>query len=170
MSNLRKALSITLIIGMLISIFLVYEHFSPKGSELCHIVSGFDCGIVNKSPYANADGIFYLLTIDFNLNLPLINISEMNVFFDLITSNAFLGLLILLFLFILNNNPHKKILWIKQKDNKKWIIGILIFSVIYGPIYLFAIQHFILYTYCLFCILLDLVLITALIIAIKIKN
>ena len=168
--NSRKLLSLFLIIGMLISLFLVYEHFSPKGSELCHIVSGFDCGIVNKSPYANIDGIFYLLVIDFNLNLPLLNISDINVFFDLITSNAFLGFLTLLLLYFLNKNRDRKVLWINKDDNRKWTIGILIFSVIYGAGYLFAIQHFILKTYCLFCILLDLTLIVALVIAVKIKN
>ncbi|MEK6792672.1 MAG: vitamin K epoxide reductase family protein [Nanoarchaeota archaeon] len=170
MNNLRKALSITLIIGMLISLFLLYEHFSPSASKFCTFGKHFDCGIVNKSPYANIDGIFYLLTIDFNLNLPLINVSNINWFFDLITANAFLGFLTLLFLFILNKNPNKKVLWIKPRDNRKWVISILIFGVIYGVGYLFAIQHFVLYTYCLFCLLLDIAIITSLILAIKIKN
>src|SRR3989344_2808480 len=84
---------IVLVIGMLISLFLVYEHFTPTASKFCSFGKGFDCGIVNKSPYANIDGISYLLTIDFGLDLPLINISGINLFFDFITSNAFLGLL-----------------------------------------------------------------------------
>lgn len=170
MMNKRKVLSLILIIGMLISLFLVYEHFSPSASKLCTFGENFDCGIVNKSPYANLDGLFYLLTIDFNLNLPLINISDLNVILDLLTSNAFLGFLTLLLIYILNKNPNKKVFWIKAENNRKWTIGLLIFGVIYGAGYLFAIQHFILHTYCLFCILLDLILIASLAIAVKIKS
>ena len=168
--NPRKILSITLIIGMLISLFLLYEHLSPSASKFCTFGKSFDCGIVNKSPYANLDGIFYLLTIDLNLNLPLINISDINIVFDIINSNAFLGFLTLLFIYILNKNRHKKVLWIKPQENRKWTIGILTFGVLYGAGYLFAIQHFILKTYFLFCILLDLTIITSLILAIKVKN
>ena len=166
----RKFLSILLITGMLISLFLIYEHFSTSSSKLCHLGAKFDCGIVNKSPYANLDGISYLLTIDFNLNLPLINISDINWFFDLITSVAFLGFITLLFVYFLNKNKDRKVLWIEKQDNKKWIIIILAFGVLFGAGYLFAVQHFILHTYCLFCILLDITLITALITAIKIRN
>ncbi len=168
--NSRKILSIILIIGMLISLFLLYEHLSSSAVKFCTFGKHFDCGIVNKSPYANLDGIFYLLTIDFNLNLPLLNISDINLFFDILTSNAFLGFLTLLLIYVLNKNHNKKVLWIKKEDNREWTLGILTFSVLYGAGYLFAIQHFILKTYCLFCILLDITLIVALIIAIKIKH
>lgn len=168
--NERKIVSIFLIIGMILSLFLVYDHFSASASKFCSFGSTLDCGIVNKSPYANLDGIFYLLTIDLNLNFPLINISDMNWFFDFLTTNAFLSFLTLLFVYILNKNQNKNIFWIKEKDNKKWIVGILIFATIYGAGYLFAIQKFILITYCLVCLLLDAVIILSLIISIKSKN
>jgi len=168
--NERKIVSIFLIIGMILSLFLVYEHFSASASKFCSFGSTLDCGIVNKSPYANLDGIFYLLTIDLNINFPLINISDMNWFFDFLTTNAFLGFITLLFVYILNKNQNKKIFWIKEKDNKKWIVGILIFATIYGAGYLFAIQKFILVTYCLLCILLDAVIILSLIMSMKIKD
>src|SRR3989344_4393241 len=102
--NPRKILSILLIIGMILSLYLLYEHFSTTTSKLCTFGENFNCGIVNKSPYANLDGIFYLLTIDLNLNLPLINISDINVILDFLTANAFLGFLTLLLLFFLNKN------------------------------------------------------------------
>ena len=168
--NPRKILSILLIIGMILSLYLLYEHFSTTTSKLCTFGENFNCGIVNKSPYANLDGIFYLLTIDLNLNLPLINISDINVILDFLTANAFLGFLTLLLLFFLNKNKDRKVLWIKKEQNRKWTLGILIFSIIYGSIYLLAIQHFILHTYCLFCILLDLIIIASFIVALKIKN
>lgn len=166
----RLWLSIFLVLGILISAFLVYEHFSETASKFCTFGNNLDCGIVNKSPYANLDGISYLLTIDFNIPLPLIDISGINLFFDFITANAFLGLLTLFFILLLNLNYKKsKFLFIMKKSNVKWIRGVLIFGVIYG-FYLFIIQHFILKTYCIFCLALDLVMIISLIISFKIKN
>jgi uncharacterized membrane protein len=168
--GLSLTLNILLILGMLVSLFLVYEHFSPSVSKFCTFGNSFDCGIVNKSPYANLDGISYLLTIDFNLPIPLIDISGINLFFDAITSNAFLGFLTLLFLFLLRTKfKNKKLLWIKPDKNKKWVTGLLIFGIIYG-FYLFLIQHFILKTYCIFCIALDIIILISLIISIKLKN
>lgn len=170
MSKQRKALSIFLIIGILISAFLIYEHFSESASKFCTFGEGFNCGIVNKSPYANLDGLSYLLTIDFNLPLPLIDVSGINLFFDFITTNAFLGLLTLFFVLILNLNYKKdKFLFIEKKSNAKWIRGIMIFGMLYG-FYLFLIQHSILKTYCIFCLALDLTIIVALILSFKIKN
>src|SRR3989344_4359769 len=164
----RLLLSIFLVFGMLISAFLIYEHFSLTASKFCTFGTNLDCGIVNKSPYANLDGISYLLTIDFNLPLPLIDISGINWFFDFITTNAFLGFLTLLFVLLLNLNYKKsKFLFILKERNVKWIRGVLIFGVIYG-FYLFLIQHFILKTYCIFCLALDLIIIISLIISFKI--
>src|SRR3990167_6938870 len=126
-------LKIVLIIGMLISLFLLYEHFSPSASKFCTFGDSFDCGIVNKSPYANLDGISYLLTIDFNLPLPLIDISGINWFFDFITANAFLGFITLLFILLLNLKHKKnKFMFVSKGDNLKWIRRILIFSLVYG--------------------------------------
>ncbi|MBS3083416.1 hypothetical protein J4423_01280 [Candidatus Pacearchaeota archaeon] len=165
----RFWLNVFLIIGMLISAFLVYEHFSATASKFCTLGEGFDCGIVNKSPYANLDGISYLLTIDFNLPLPLIDISGINWFFDLITANAFLGFLTLLFIFMLNlKHNESKFTFVLKKDNLKWIRGVLVFGVVYG-FYLFLIQHFILKTYCIFCIALDLIMVVSLILSYRIK-
>ncbi len=163
--NKFKIFNVVLIIGMLISLFLVYEHFSPSASKFCTFGNSFNCGIVNKSPYANLDGLSYLLTIDFKLNLPMITISDINPFFDLITSNAFLGFLTLLFLLFLAraNYKNNKFLFIDKESTRKWLKGITLFGVIYG-FYLFLIQHFILKTYCIFCIALDIVLILLLII------
>ena len=166
----RFWLNVFLIIGMLISAFLVYEHFSLTVSKFCTFGDSFDCGIVNKSPYANLDGISYLLTIDFNLPLPLIDISGINWFFDFITANAFLGFITLLFILLLNLKHKKnKFMFVSKRDNLKWIRGILIFGLVYG-FYLFLIQHFILKTYCILCIALDLIIIISLILSLKIKK
>ena len=166
----RLWLSIFLILGALISTFLIYEHFSTSASKFCTFGNNLDCGIVNKSPYANLDGLSYLLTIDFNLPLPLIDISGINLFFDFITTNAFLGLITLLFVLILNLRYKKSNFYLVSKEeNVKWIRGILVFGAVYG-FYLFLIQHFILKTYCIFCLALDLTIIISLIISFKLKK
>lgn len=158
---MEKAAKVMLVIGMLISLFLLYEHFTPSASKFCTFGSNFDCGIVNKSPYANVDGLSYLLTIDLGMNLPIIDIAGINPFFDLVSSNAFLGFLTLVFLFLLIRMKEEKMgFWfIKKNQVKYWIKGITLFGVFYG-FYLFLVQHFILRTYCIFCIALDFVLIT----------
>ena len=171
MSNIyRKILSGLLISGMLVSMFLVYEHFSYAASEFCSFGSNLDCGVVNKSPYANLDGISYLLTIDLKLPLPLIDISGINILFDFLTTNAFLGFITLLFILLINiNNKKDRFLFTKKRDNINWIRGVLIFGVFYGG-YLFLIQHFILKTYCVFCIILDAIMIVSLILSFIIKK
>ncbi len=170
-SGLYKSLYIVLIVGMLISLFLLYEHFSPSASKFCTFGEGFDCGIVNKSPYANLDGISYLLTIDMKLPLPLIDISGVNGFFDFITANAFLGFLVLLFmLFLLKAQKEgKDFLWIKKGEALNWMFGISIFGVLYG-FYLFLIQHFVLQTYCIFCLALDAALLLNLILVWRLRK
>src|SRR3989344_3243113 len=126
-NKLSIILNALLIIGILSALFLVYEHFSATASKYCTFGESFDCGIVNKSPYANLDGLSYLLTINFNLPLPLLDISGINWFFDFITTNAFLGLLTLFFVLMLNLNYKKeKFLFVDRKSNAKWIRGIMI--------------------------------------------
>lgn len=158
------------VVGMLVALFLVYEHFSPSASKYCTFGESFDCGIVNKSPYATLDGISYLLTIDFGWSLPMINLTQYGAFVELLVSNAFLGFLTLLFLFFLLKayTKHKSFLWIKSNRILAWMKGILVFGVLYG-LYLFLIQHFILKTYCLFCIVLDLILLSSLLMVWRMK-
>ncbi len=169
-NRLSLALNIFLIIGMIIALFLVYEHFSDSVDEFCTFGESLNCGVVNKSPYANIDGISYLLTIDYKIDIRLINISGKNFILDLLTSNAFLGLLTLLFLFTVNTRyKNKDFLFIKKEDRIKWIRGILVLGVIYG-LYLFYIQFAILKTYCPFCLALDGIMVLSLITAFLIKK
>lgn len=166
----RIFLSVFLIIGMLISLVLIYEHFVEGASEFCSFGANLDCGIVNKSPYANLDGLSYLLTIDFGWNLPLIDISGINFFFDFITANAFLGFLTLLLVLGLNTRyKSRNFLFIKKEASVNWIRGILIFGIVYG-FYLFLVQHFILQTYCVLCLGLDVMMVASLIASFMIKK
>jgi hypothetical protein len=164
-------LKVLLVIGMLVSLFLVYEHFSPSASKFCTFGTSFDCGIVNKGPYANIDGFSYMLTMDFDLNLPLLNVADKHWLLDLFTSNAFLGFLTLLFILGLVQayENKKSFLCVKKKHVLGWMKGVLLFGVLYG-FGLFLIQHFILKTYCIVCLVLDGVLILSCIIVWRLKQ
>ena len=164
-------LRLFLIIGMLISLFLIYEHFSESASKYCTFGANFDCGIVNKGPFANVDGLSYLLTIEWGLPIPLVDIASQHVVLDILTSNAFLGLLTLLFVFLLTNafKKGKGLWWIKKNKVLSWIRAILLFGVAYG-LYLMFIMHSILKTWCIVCLGLDVVLWTSTIIAFTIKK
>ena len=155
-------LGVLLVIGMLSSLFLIYEHFSPEASKWCTFGESFNCGIVNKSPYANVDGIFYLMVIDYGWSVPFIYFHDSSPILDFLSGNAFLGFLTLILLFILLHlwRQKKGLLFIKPNQVKKYMLGILVFGVLYG-LYLFYIQHSILKIYCPFCLVLDFVLITS---------
>lgn len=147
------------VIAILISLFLLYEHFA-EGSQICNFGKSLDCGVVNKSPYANLDGISYWLTIDLNLPIKLIDISSKNLFLNFITTNAFLSILVFLFLLYLLNKENA--FGIKKEKKAKIIKTILTLSFLYG-MYLVYIQHSVLQTYCVFCLALDATIITGLI-------
>ena len=163
MARLPKKVSIVLnilfIIGMLLSIYLLYEHFAPVTSKFCKFGNSFDCGVVSKSPYANLDGISYLLTIDYQLPLPLINIAGIHPFFDFVTANAFLGFLMLIFLLLLVNawSRNRSVFGIDVRHMPSIITTLIAISLLYG-MFLIYIQHSILKTYCILCLALDAVL------------
>ncbi len=152
-------LKVLLILGMLISLFLIYEHFSATASKYCTFGNNFDCGIVNKGPYANIDGLSYMVTIDYGLPIPLLDIADQHVILDILTSNAFLGFLTLLFVFglVIALGKKKGFLWVKKEKVLSWIRGVLLFGVIYG-LYLIFVMHSLLKTYCIVCLGLDIVL------------
>lgn len=162
------ALFFILAIGILASAYLLYQHLAPAGSTFCLGGEGFNCDAVNKSPYANLDGLAYLLTIDLGLPLPLIDISGKHIIFDVLTSNAFLGMMVLIavllmVLFHAKGKPLFGIAYAELLPTARWL---LLAGVLYGA-YLFAIQHFILKKYCFFCLVLDGVLIVAFVLMVQ---
>ena len=166
--NYLNYLRIALVIGMLLSSFLVYEHFKTESTEFCNFGAGLNCDVVNKSPYANLDGIFYLMTFEFHWNTVYLNISNSHWIPDLLTSNAFLGFLTLLFIYFLTTKLKTGWKCIKTDKVISWIRGLLIFGVGYGFL-LLLIQHFVIESYCIFCISLDIEMVVALVMSYKLK-
>ncbi|MBI3032619.1 hypothetical protein HYY69_04035 [Candidatus Woesearchaeota archaeon] len=150
-----------IIVGLVAASFLLYEHYTPTPSKFCNFGNNFDCGIVNKSPYATIDGIFYLLAVDFKLPISIYNIP---------IPVAGMGMIILFLLAYLMHGVHyqKKVLGLTPQSALKVIKLLLIMSLVFS-LYLFLIEIFLLKTYCIFCIILDIILITLTIIACTIK-
>ena len=159
--NKYFVLNVLLILGMLDSAFLMYEHYAPAATSFCSFGEGVDCGIVNKSPYATLDGLSYLLTIDYGLPIPLIDIAGIHPILEFFTMNSTLGLITLLFIaFLLKLQKDKKdFKFIKHEKIDLYVRGILGFGIFYG-MYLVYIQHWIIKTWCPFCLVLDALLIT----------
>ncbi|MCA9478549.1 MAG: vitamin K epoxide reductase family protein [Nanoarchaeota archaeon] len=158
------SLQVILLIGMILSSLLIYEHFKTTASEFCQFGDALDCDVVNKSPYANLDGLSYMMVFDWYWNVPYINISNNNWFLDLITSNAFLGLLSLGLIFILTLKKIRTFLFIRPERKLVWVRGLLIFGMIYGW-YLVYVQHSLIRSYCIFCLGLDAVLLASVILS-----
>ena len=148
------------VIGLILSGVLIYEKFVEVGSSFCTFGGGLDCGVVNKSPYSKIDGFFYLLAVDFGLSIPVSFFPDIPLF-----SNAMISLIFFIVLIFLQYKYQtgQAIGEISREKLNKLIDGLLIVGVCYG-FYLFLVMHFILFTYCIFCILLDVVLISCLVI------
>ncbi len=161
--NQFKLFFFFIVLGIALSLFLLHEHFAETPSTICNVGASFDCGVVNKGPYANIDGLSYLLTIEWGLPLPLIQFPD-NKVLDLLTANAFFGLLTMVALLGMAWNYYKgkNFLFLSSERILPWMKKSLLGGVLYGG-FLFFIQHSVLRTYCLFCLGLDFVLISLLI-------
>lgn len=51
-----SAISVLAVAGMLVSAYLVYQHYKPSAGSFCNINSYVNCDIVNKSKYAEIFG------------------------------------------------------------------------------------------------------------------
>lgn len=159
---LYNSFMILAVLGVIVSGFLLYEHYSETGTEFCKFGKNFDCNIVNKSPYANLDGIFYMLVIDFKVNMPIPNIP---------IPVAGMGLLmILLLMWAMYNVYYNKIsLKVSPEKYLKVIRYSLLTSLLFAA-YLVFVEVRLLKRYCIFCIALDVILVLLTIIAFKVKT
>lgn len=53
----RTFFVIIAILGLILSVFLLKEHYASSGSSFCDFSSRINCDVVNKSPYASLFGI-----------------------------------------------------------------------------------------------------------------
>jgi len=139
------------ILAIVVSLYLVYQHYEKEDSEFCVFGEGFDCNIVNKSPYANVDGFLYFLVFDKLWDIPYIEIP---------IPNALISVLVFVFIFLTASSLMKKQPFFGM--GRKGLISalkiIMYVSLIYAA-YLLYIEAYILLNYCIFCLTLDVLII-----------
>ncbi len=140
---------IVAILAIIVSGVLVNAHYKEDPSKFCVFGDKFDCDIVNQSPYANLDGVFYFISSDLGIPFPE---------FYLPIPVSIISILMFSLVIGLTFKPKIKIL-------KTLMVLSILFS-----IYLIYIEAFILLTYCIYCIILDLLIITETILIWRLKE
>jgi uncharacterized membrane protein len=135
------------IAGILDAAYLAKLKYTDTES-FCDTLQGFDCGTVNKGAYSEFPPWTFIWWVDKGLPS---------------APNAVLGVIgfvviSMLSLYALQLKDQKK-----QHKIIKYILALLIISFIYG-MYLVYIQKFVLRIWCLFCLVLDAIIILSLII------
>ncbi len=140
--KLLNYISITSVLSTLVSIYLIYLHYSKPGKRFCDIGEIFSCDVVNKSIYS--------------LFPPKIGIPV-----------AFLGILFFTVILVLSRIAYKNPE--KEKHTINYIYLLTIFSLFFA-FYLLFIEIFILKAFCMGCLVLDVLIIINLILTYKLKH
>jgi len=136
-----KIILVCSVLAILIFAYLLYIHYKPAGSKFCNFGEGFNCDIVNKSIYSEIAGI---------------PVSLLGVL-------TFIGVLILSILSL--NNYKKKVSYyfvVNYEFMIKTIFWISAAGLLFA-LYLVYIEAFVLYSFCIFCLIGDILIITTLI-------
>ena len=168
LSNTRRKKEFWLIVLFVLSFlalvdgaYLTYQHYSSTPGILCQFGENFDCDIVSKSAYSTLDNIFYFLAVDLGISIPIVTIS---------VPIAIMVIVVFLLVKIgILHIWHERDIWKFNTDHMLWAIrGILIFSLIYG-MWLIYVQKYILMSYCLYCLVLDVLIALSLIVSFILK-
>lgn len=136
-----KIILVCSILAIFVFSYLLYIHYKPTESKFCNFGEGFNCDIVNKSIYSEIAGI------------PV----------SLLGALTFLGILILSILSL--NNYNKKVSYYFVLNSElmiKIIFWISVASLLFA-LYLVYIEAFVLYSFCIFCLIGDILIIITLI-------
>lgn len=52
-----RAVAILSVLGMLVTFYLIYQHYKPAGEGFCNVSDYVSCDVVNKSKYAEIFGV-----------------------------------------------------------------------------------------------------------------
>ncbi len=143
-NNYLKVISYLSIIALLVSLYLVFLHYTPEPSTFCNVSKSVNCDIVNKSSYSEL------------FNIPV----------SILGALTFIG--ILLISEILQKNKTYKLLKHKITPRHLYLLLITILTwSIFFAIYLLYIEFFVLYAICLFCVVLDILILEMFILTIN---
>ena len=128
------------ILAFFISIYLTYEFYAGTPSKWCQPGVQFDCERLINSPYARIDGIFFFLRENLGVNIEGINIPFPVA---LLAAVVFLG-----------------IFWLcSKREGKEVILGSILAISVGFAAYLLSIAVFVLKKFCVFCLILDLIVV-----------
>ncbi len=77
---MKYLLLILTLFGVIVSSLALREHYRTEGDAPCSINEHWDCGVVNKSPFATLDGILRPSAIDPNPTLRKIPVAAIGIF------------------------------------------------------------------------------------------
>jgi uncharacterized membrane protein len=151
--GLLKLVAVLSLLAMGVTAYLIYLHFEPTASSICEINEHFNCDIVNKSQWS------YIEIGSFELPV------------------AIPGFLYYLAAFILSVGLirdweyHKIHHWLTPKRVLRILSLMTIVGVLFS-LHLTYIEAFVLYTFCLFCVVQQIIIliILALLIAAELKH
>ena len=144
-------LMVVSILGLLISLFLLYQHYSPEESTFCNFGASFNCDIVNKGEYSNVDGVF---------NLMLRMMFGGYYYFDIPIPNSLISVIVFIFIIgaAIKIRNNKNYFGMNQKTIISVLKVLMILSILYA-LFLVYIEYAILQFWCIFCLALDAVII-----------
>ena len=142
-----KILYITSLLAMVVSIFLIYQHYNPEESKFCNFGESFSCDIVNKGEYSTIDG---------EINLIMSMLFGGYYFIYLPIPNSIISFFIFLFITggIIKLYKNKTYFGMKGEKIFKIIKILLVLSLIYA-LFLVYIEAAIIKSWCIFCLALD---------------
>lgn len=143
-NKLLTAIAVLSFIAMGVTAYLTYMHFKPEASEFCNFNAAWNCDIVNKSEWSFIDLGFVQIPV------------------------SILGFLTYLTFFVFSILIVKKVKWRKiwGKLNEKLILNLLKYLSIAGVVFslhLTYIEAFVLQTFCLFCVVQQVIVLTIMI-------
>lgn len=138
-------------LGLLDSTYLTYIHYNISGNNFCALAGNFECNVVSQSTYSEITGILSLFGIRLIIPLP---VSVMGIIYFLI-----------MFVIIISIHLKKPIfnIRISKKELKQYAFILSLCGMAFG-LFLIYVQAFVLKAWCLFCLILDLILFSMLII------
>lgn len=145
-----KVMALFSFIAVLISLFLLYQHFSTEVSKFCNFGESFSCDIVNRGEYSTVDGV---------ANLALSIVFQQNFYLNFPLPNALISLLVFFFFLLAAGSMYRKksLFGMREKTVIKVLKTIMILSIIYAA-FLIYIEAAVLQTWCVFCLTLDAVM------------
>jgi len=130
------------VLGILISLFLTFQSYQEDKNSWCVLGTYFDCALL-ESPYATLDGIFYFLTVDAGLSVPL---------YSLPLPNSLLFFLLFLFVFVASLNIHAgRVTYGMGPRKAAFVAKCLLYAAGVYVIYLTYVETYLLYSFCLLC-------------------